>query len=94
MVVVRRYASRVGSSRWIGTLAALNGVVALAIDMSLPAQPALAQTFSVSAETAALNLSLFMIPYAVVQVFIGYLADAIGRRREKPRPLRGNPKGG
>ncbi|MDQ3335802.1 MAG: multidrug effflux MFS transporter [Myxococcota bacterium] len=80
MVVVRRYASRVGSWRWIATLAALNGIVALAIDMSLPAQPTLATTFRVSAETAALNLSLFMVPFAIVQVFIGYLSDAIGRR--------------
>ena len=79
--MVRRYASEVGSWRWIGTLAALNGVVALAIDMSLPAQPTLAVTFQVSAETAALNLSLFMIPFALVQIFIGYLSDAIGRRR-------------
>lgn len=78
--VGRRHASVVGSWRWIATLAALNGVVALAIDMSLPAQPALAATFSVSAETAALNLSLFMIPFAIVQIFIGYLSDAIGRR--------------
>lgn len=70
----------VGSRRWIVTLSSLTAIVALAIDMSLPAQPTLARTFSVSAETAALNLSLFMVAFAGVQVFIGYLSDAIGRR--------------
>lgn len=73
--------SVVGSRRWVLTLAALTAIVALAIDMSLPAQPTLARAFYVSAETAALNLSLFMIAFAGVQIFIGYLSDAIGRRR-------------
>ena len=81
MAVVRRYASEVGSRRWIFTLASLTAIVALSIDMSLPAQPTFARVFAVSAETAALNLSLFMIAFAAVQVFIGYLSDAIGRRR-------------
>lgn len=80
-MAVRRYVSEVGSRRWIFTLASLTAVVALSIDMSLPAQPTLAVTFGVSAETAALNLSLFMIAFAAVQIFIGYLSDAIGRRR-------------
>jgi len=79
-VAGRRYASEVGSRRWIVTLAALTAIVALSIDMSLPAQPTLAVTFDVSAEIAALNLSLFMIAFAGVQIFIGYLSDAIGRR--------------
>jgi MFS transporter, DHA1 family, multidrug resistance protein len=81
VVVARRYASEVGSRRWIITLASLTGLVALSIDMSLPAQPTLATTFHVSAEIAALNLSLFMIAFAGVQIFIGYISDAIGRRR-------------
>ena len=75
-----RYASAVGSRRWIATLAALTAIVAMSIDMSLPAQPTLARTFGVSAETAALNLSLFMIAFAGAQLFVGYLSDAIGRR--------------
>jgi DHA1 family bicyclomycin/chloramphenicol resistance-like MFS transporter len=73
--------SVVGSRRWVLTLASLNAVTALSIDMSLPAQPTLATTFDVSAETAALNLSMFMLTFAAVQVVIGYVSDAIGRRR-------------
>lgn len=79
-MAVRRYASVVGSRRWIITLASLTAIVALSIDISLPAQPTLARTFGVTAEIAALNLSLFMIAFATVQIFIGYLSDAIGRR--------------
>jgi DHA1 family bicyclomycin/chloramphenicol resistance-like MFS transporter len=63
------------------TLASLTAIVALSIDMSLPAQPTLARTFGVSAETSSLNLSLFMIAFAAAQVFVGYISDAIGRRR-------------
>lgn len=72
--------SVVGSRRWVITLAALNAVTALSIDMSLPAQPTLATAFGVSAETAALNLSVFMLAFAATQLFIGYVSDAIGRR--------------
>lgn len=42
-----RHETTVGSLRWIITLAALTGIVALSIDMSLPAQPTLASWFDV-----------------------------------------------
>ncbi|HEU0030595.1 MAG TPA: multidrug effflux MFS transporter [Kofleriaceae bacterium] len=76
-----RFSTPVGSGRWIVTLAALTAVVALSIDMSLPAQPTLARTFGVSSETAQLTLSLFLIGFAAMQIFVGYLSDAWGRRR-------------
>ena len=69
----------VGSPRWILTLASLTGMIALSIDMSLPAQPTLARAFGVEAEVAALTLSLFMLGFSVAQIFVGYLSDAIGR---------------
>lgn len=71
----------VGSTRWIVTLAAMTAVTALSIDMSLPAQPTLARTFGVTAELANLNLSLFMIGFAVAQLIVGYVSDVVGRRR-------------
>jgi len=40
-VVPGRFAAAIGSTRWIATLSALTAVVALSIDMSLPAQPTL-----------------------------------------------------
>ena len=81
MPAVPRYAMTVGSRAWIITLAAMTGIVALSIDMSLPAQPTLAETFGVSSETAQLTLSLFLIGFAGAQLFVGYLSDAWGRRR-------------
>lgn len=76
-----RAPSRVGSARWIATLAALTAVTALSIDMSLPAQPTLAATFGVSSATAQLTLSIFLIGFACAQLLTGYLSDAFGRRR-------------
>jgi MFS transporter, DHA1 family, multidrug resistance protein len=76
-----RHATTVGSRRWIITLAGLTGIVALSIDISLPAQPTLARQFGVGSETAQLTLSLFLLGFAVAQLFVGYLSDAWGRRR-------------
>ncbi|MCW5806941.1 MAG: multidrug effflux MFS transporter [Deltaproteobacteria bacterium] len=73
--------SAVGSRRWIGTLAAVTAIVALSIDMSLPAQPTLARAFDVRGETAQLTLTLFLIGFACAQLVAGYLSDAWGRRR-------------
>lgn len=78
---VPRRASVVGSRRWVFTLAAMTGVTALSIDMSLPAQPTLARVFDVTADTAQLNLSLFMIGFALAQLVMGYASDVWGRRR-------------
>ena len=76
-----RAPSRVGSTRWIVTLAAMTAVTALSIDMSLPAQPTLAATYGVSSATAQLTLSVFLIGFACAQLITGYLSDAFGRRR-------------
>lgn len=71
----------IGSTRWILTLASMTAVIALSIDMSLPAQPVLSERFGVSSETAGLSLATFMIGFAVAQLVVGYLSDAWGRRR-------------
>jgi DHA1 family bicyclomycin/chloramphenicol resistance-like MFS transporter len=76
-----RAPSRIGSARWIATLAAMTAVTALSIDMSLPAQPTLASTYHVSSATAQLTLSVFLIGFACAQLITGYLSDAFGRRR-------------
>lgn len=71
----------IGSMRWIVTLASMTAVIALSIDMSLPAQPTLAATFEIEDATAGLTLSVFMIGFAIAQLLVGYLSDAWGRRR-------------
>lgn len=59
----------------------MTAVTALSIDMSLPAQPTLAETFHVPDETAQLTLSVFLIGFGCAQLVVGYLSDAWGRRR-------------
>lgn len=71
----------IGSTRWILILASMTAIIALSIDMSLPAQPVLSETFGVPSETAGLTLSVFMIGFAIAQLVVGYLSDAWGRRR-------------
>ena len=75
-----RRPTAIGSKAWIATLAALTAVVALSIDMSLPAQPTLAETFDVPSETAQLTLSVFLFGFGCAQLVVGYLADSWGRR--------------
>lgn len=71
----------IGSTRWILTLASMTALIALSIDMSLPAQPTFSERFGVSSETASLTLATFMIGFAIAQLIVGYLSDAWGRRR-------------
>ena len=71
----------VGSRRWIALLAALTATTALSIDMSLPAQPAMAREMGVSPDVGQLTLGLFLAGFAVGQLLFGYLSDAFGRRR-------------
>jgi len=81
MMCGMRWPATIGSRRWIATLAAMTAVTALSIDMSLPAQPALARVFAVDESTAQLTLSLFLIGFAGAQLVTGYLSDVLGRRR-------------
>ncbi len=75
-----RWPSRIGARGWIATLAALSGLIALAVDIGLPAQPATAAALGVDADTVQLNLSLFMLGYALSHLVVGYLSDTLGRR--------------
>lgn len=76
-----RLAAAVGSRRWVVTLSALTAVTALSIDLSLPAQPTLARVFGASSSQAQLTLSLFLAAFAAGQLVVGFLSDALGRRR-------------
>jgi MFS transporter, DHA1 family, 2-module integral membrane pump EmrD len=53
----------------------------LSIDMYVPAMPAMAHALSASPTDIKLSLSLFLIPYALGQMFYGSLSDCIGRKK-------------
>ena len=61
-------------------LAALTGLAALSIDMSLPAMPQLQRTFGASVGAVQLTLSLFLIGFAIGQLACGVVADRTGRK--------------
>ena len=64
----------------VALLGAMTALTALAIDMSLPALPALSAEFVATPERVQLTLSLFIIGYAIGQLFHGPLSDRFGRK--------------
>lgn len=61
-------------------LGALGGLTPLAIDMYLPAIPALARELGTTIDGAQLTVSAFLAGFAVGQLFYGPLADSFGRK--------------
>jgi len=61
-------------------LAALTGLTALSIDMSLPAMPQLQESFQAGVSAVQLTLSIFLTGFALGQVVCGPLSDRWGRR--------------
>jgi MFS transporter, DHA1 family, multidrug resistance protein len=61
-------------------LGAQSMVSSLAVDMSLPALPALAAGFDTTAARAQLTIGIYLIGYASGQLFYGPLSDRFGRR--------------
>ncbi|HEY3918586.1 MAG TPA: multidrug effflux MFS transporter [Stellaceae bacterium] len=61
-------------------LGAQSMVSSLAVDMSLPALPAIAAGFDTSAARAQLTIGFYLLGYASGQLFYGPLSDRFGRR--------------
>lgn len=61
-------------------LGSLTGFGAVTIDLYLPALPAIARDYGVSAAAVQLTLSAFFVGMALGQLFFGPLSDRIGRR--------------
>ncbi len=67
--------------RWFRVLLGSQSMVSsLAVDMSLPALPAMAVAFSAPAAGVQLTISSYLIGYALGQLFYGPLSDRYGRR--------------
>ncbi len=62
------------------TLAALIALGPLSTDMYLPALPRIAAEFSETTAHVQLTLSLFLVGFAVAQLFYGVLSDRFGRK--------------
>ena len=61
-------------------LGAQSMVSSLAVDMSLPALPAIAASFGTDAAHAQLTIGVYLLGYASGQLFYGPLSDRFGRR--------------
>ena len=75
-------------------LGALTGLTALSIDMSLAALPTLAAVFAVSADQAALSLSMFLAGYSASQLVYGPIADRLAAGRRSSLAWRCSPPAG
>lgn len=62
-------------------LGGLSAFGPLAIDLYLPAFPAMAQSFATDTEHVQLSLSVYFVGLALGQVFYGPVADRFGRRK-------------
>ena len=61
-------------------LGLLMGLPPIATDLYLPAMPAIAQMLGAGPEAVQQTLTLFLLTFAVCQLFFGPLSDAVGRR--------------
>ena len=61
-------------------LGAITALAAVSMDMSLPALPAMTVALSANSAAAQWTLSLFVLGFAIGQLFIGPLSDRLGRR--------------
>lgn len=65
----------------IGTLIALSGVSALAMNVFLPSLPGMAAYFNTSPAVIGLSVGVYLFVNAVLQMVIGPVSDRFGRRR-------------
>ena len=65
---------------FVGLMAALMSLSALAIDINLPAFDDIAESYGVEGNSQQLILFFFMLGYGVPQLVIGPLSDSLGRK--------------
>lgn len=66
---------------FITLLAILSAVAPVAVDTYIPSIPSMASDFNVGIEQIEVTLSIFLIGFAIGQIFGGVLSDNLGRRK-------------
>jgi DHA1 family bicyclomycin/chloramphenicol resistance-like MFS transporter len=69
-----------GSVAFTLLLAILTAVGPLSTDMYLPSLPAISRSLSAGTSTVQLTLSVFMVGFAIGQIFYGPVSDRFGRK--------------
>ena len=64
----------------IMTLVLMTGLAALSLNVFLPSLPSMARAFEVDYRLMQLSVSLYLAMTALIQIFIGPIADRFGRR--------------
>jgi len=83
-IVMRATAARatLGKTEFVLLIAALMASNALAIDVMLPALPAIGEALGVTEDNRRqLVITFYMLGFGIAQIFYGPLADRFGRRR-------------
>lgn len=65
----------------IATLILMAGLAALSLNVFLPSLPSMARYFEVEYHAVQLSLPLYLLATAVIQIAVGPISDAIGRRK-------------
>ncbi len=73
--------SAIAANKFIFLFAAIIATTPLAIDMYLPAMPAIAEHIGTDLSHVQQSISIFLLCYAISLVIAGPLADYLGRRR-------------
>ena len=62
-------------------LAALSSIAPISIDTYIPSMPLIADYFSVNIDKVEITLTIFLLGFAIGQLFGGPISDKIGRRK-------------
>lgn len=74
------YKQKTSAASLVIILGLLSMLMPLSIDMYLPAMPQIAREFGVQASSVQMTLNIYILGFAVGQLFYGPLADSFGRK--------------
>jgi len=69
------------TARLLFLLALMSGIGAFPIDVILPSTPEISKQFGLSVSETTTGIAVFVIVFAITQIFIGRASDHLGRKR-------------